>query len=62
MRTFLFIKSMRNNKNELHQYIIGMAQGNNFPSCQHDPQSRFYNCNVLEVSEKCCLDIGKCED
>lgn len=59
MRTFLFIKNMRNNKNELHQYIIGMTQGDYFPSCQNDPQSEYHNCQVIEVTESCCVDIGK---
>ena len=57
MRTFIFIKNERVN-NRINRFIIGMQTGNNFPSCQNDIDSTYYGCQCVEVTEKCCIDIG----
>lgn len=61
MRTFIFIK--RDKKGSyMHQYIVGMVQSDMFPSYQNDPESRFYLCHCIEVTEKCHIDLGKTLD
>ena len=58
MRTFIFIKTTKRD-GVLRKTIVGMEQGDLFPSAQNDPDSCFYNCDCREVAENCHIELGK---
>ena len=56
MRTFIFIKNRENRKEPTA--IVGMVQSDMYPStATKDPESPYYLCDCLEVTEKCNVKI-----
>lgn len=62
MRTFIFVKTERDIYNRPHRIIKGMTTGNYYPSAALIPGADFYNCDCIEVSEKCSIDLGIFKD
>lgn len=61
-RTFIFIKNERDNNGQLHRIIKGMTTGNNYPAAVLIPGADFANCQCIEVSDKCHIDLGIYKD
>lgn len=58
MRTFIFIKNEKKG-NKLEKVIVGMVQSDMFPSSKTKfEDSEFYNCDVIEVTEHCHIELG----
>lgn len=54
MRTFIFVKSERDEHGNLKKYIAGMVQSDSYPSdLRRNPDSEFYLSEVIEVKEHC---------
>lgn len=60
MRTFIFIKTERDERGRLVDYIAGMTQSDMFPSSERrDPESPFYGARVEEVTDRCHIRLGR---
>lgn len=57
MRTFIFIKNVRNN-GKIERHIVGTIQANTFPSSHICSGGQFEYCDCFEVTEKCDIKIG----
>lgn len=58
MRTFIFIKNIRNEHNQLERVIVGMTQSNLYPSNMRIEGSEYYGCDCVEVTEHCHVKLG----
>lgn len=58
MRTFIFIKNMKNEDNKLERVIVGMTQSDSYPSSMKNEGSEFYNCDIIEVTDHCHINLG----
>lgn len=62
MRTFIFIKTIKKDGQKPYRAIIGMHQSDTFPSgMTNDPESEFYACDCLEISESCHVKLPELE-
>jgi len=62
MRTFIFIKTERDIYDRPHRIIKGMTSGKMYPSNLLIPGATFENCNCIEISERCSIDLGIFKD
>lgn len=62
MRTFIFIKTIKKDGQKPYRAIVGMRQSNTYPSgMTTDPESEFYACDCLEISENCHVKLPELE-
>lgn len=59
-RTYIFIKTERDDHGKLVDYIAGMTQTDAFPSAEiRDSESPFYGARVEEVTDRCHIRLGR---
>lgn len=58
MRTFIFIKNIKNEYNKLERVIVGMTQSDSYPSSMNIEGSEFYGCDCIEVKDHCHINLG----
>lgn len=59
MRTFIFLKNVKNENNKLERVIVGMTQSDSYPSTLVNLEdSEFYCCDCVEVPEHCHIKLG----
>ena len=62
MRSFIFLKNERDEHGQLHRIIKGMTTGNNYPSADLMTGASYENCDCIEITEKCHIDLGIYKD
>lgn len=58
MRTFIFIKNMKNKYNKLERVIVGMTQSDSYPSSINIEGAEFFGCDCIEVTDHCHINLG----
>jgi len=58
MRTFMFIKNERDNYGQTHKIVKGMVMGDMYPSGMTGKGDKYEYCDCIELTERCCIDLG----